>query len=324
MAELTRRSRTGWRTRTAVAVFAALNTALMATPPAGATHPGLNGKIAFVRMERTDSGAQMDIYSMRPNGSGLRRLTADPANDSEPAWSADGTKIVFNSTRGGNTDIYVMDADGRNVRRLTYESSVEFHPEWTRDGRIVFNSDRDGNTDLYVMDADGQNTVRLTNTPGNDWLSAPSPTSDEIAFVSHREGDSEIYRMTLDGTNVRQLTHNLAHDALPSWSPDGNKIAFISERDYPQAPPLSFGPPSHGELYVMDADGGNQIRLTTTEQSEIVPSWAPEGNRIAFTRCTVLVIPLECSIVTSKPDGSQERVLQPGFQPDWQPLPPGA
>lgn len=321
-----RDTRTGWRTRTVVpALAAALNLAMVATPPAGATHPGPNGKIAFVRMDPASGGGmQMEIYSMNAKGDGLKRLTTDPANDSEPAWSADGTTIAFNSTRGGNTDIYVMDAEGGNVRRLTQESSVEFHPEWTRDGRIVFNSNRGGDTDLYVMDADGGNQTRLTDNPGNDWLSAPSPTTDEIAFVTHREGDSEIYRMALDGTNVRPLTNNLAHDALPSWSPDGTKIAFISTRDYPQAPPLSFGPPAHGELYVMDADGGNQTRLTTTEQSEIVPSWAPEGNRIAFTRCTVLVIPLDCSIVTAKPDGSDERVLQPGFQPDWQPEPLGA
>ena len=99
----------------------------------------------------------------------------------------------------------------------------------------------------------------------------------QITFVSDRDGNSEIYVMDNDGGNPRRLTNNPDGDFQPSWSPDGKRIVFRSNRDGLMGP---FGTTS--DIYVMDADGGNQQRLTENPGGGGSPSWSPDGERIAF------------------------------------------
>jgi Tol biopolymer transport system component len=87
-----------------------------------------------------------------------------------PAWSPDGTKIAFDSNRGGNFEIYIMYADGTGVARLTNDPANDFAPTWSADGTMIaFDSVRDGNSEIYAMNADGTGVVRLTISPGLDF-----------------------------------------------------------------------------------------------------------------------------------------------------------
>ena len=82
---------------------------------------------------------------MNADGSGPTRLTNNAAADVEPAWSPDGSRIAFASTRDGNFEIYVMNADGSNQTRLTNNAAADDQPAWSPDGtRIAFKSNRDG------------------------------------------------------------------------------------------------------------------------------------------------------------------------------------
>ena len=79
------------------------------------------------------------------DGSGLQQLTNNNASDMAPAWSPDGTHIVFVSDRDGNKEIYVMSADGSEPQRLTNDPAYESHPAWSHDGaRIAFVSEQIG------------------------------------------------------------------------------------------------------------------------------------------------------------------------------------
>ena len=113
-----------------------------------------------------------EIYVMDVDGGNQQRLTENRKNDSSPAWSPDGTRIVFSADRKGdfvNSEIYVMDADGGNLQRLTENRKNDGAPSWSPDGeRIAFTSEREGNYEIYVMDTDGGNQQKLTNHPHRD------------------------------------------------------------------------------------------------------------------------------------------------------------
>ncbi len=213
------------------------------------------------------------FYASGPTLLGLTELTNisnGVADEKHPAWSPDGTRILFFR----NFDIYVMDADGTNTIQLTSDPGSDFQAAWSPDGtKIVFASTRDGNHEIYVMDADGSNQTRLTTAVGDDNAPVWSPDGTKIAFKSERDGDGdkEIFVMDADGSNQTQLTFNTAVDGGPEWSPDGSQIAFQSTRDG-----------GDYELYVMDADGANQTRLTNEAGLDALPSWSPDGSKILF------------------------------------------
>lgn len=263
-----------------------------AVPPTATRQPtatplsplDVSGDSVIVFYSERDGNSE--IYAMNADGTGLRRLTNDPAEDDSPAISPDGSRMVFLTSRHDPSpkfpffkyEIYVMDIDGTNQRRLTTTEAGENHPAWSPDGKkIVFDADydEDGKFEIYTMNADGTDLTRLTTNQANDQFADWSPDGAHIAFSSDRSGQWDIYVMDADGRNQRPLTDDPGWEMFPAWSPDGAQIAFFACD--PQ------GLPRRQDIYVMNADGSNVRQLTTT--SSIVdedPAWSPDGRHITF------------------------------------------
>jgi TolB protein len=195
----------------------------------------LTGRIAFASTRTSDGN--IDIFSTDIAGETMINLTNDPAPDTAPAFSPDGSQIAFASRRNQNWDIYLMQADGSAVRRLTEDAAYDSEPTWSPDGtRIAFTSNRSGNLDIYVLTlADGlveQVTDHEAADYGADW----SPDGRAIAFTSWRDEQQEVYAINLLAEqNGLPPATNISQDAAPdfdaAWSPDGRKLAFVSERE---------------------------------------------------------------------------------------------
>ncbi len=197
---------------------------------------------------------------------------------SSVSWKSDSSQIVFTKDVGSNIEIFKIDIDGNTETRLTYNTGADIEPEWSLTGdKIVFCSHKDGNQEIYVMNSDGGGQTRLTNNNVKDEYPKWSPAGNKIIFVSDRdEWHGEIYMMNADATGMTRLTYNTAEEYLSQyaspWSSDGNKIVFVSVRD------------SKEEIYIMDSDGNNQIRLTDSSEENSNPVFSTDGNKIAFLR----------------------------------------
>jgi Tol biopolymer transport system component len=273
----------------ALAVLVACSVAAVAAlEPAKAAFPGKNGAIAFT----SDRDGQPEVFRMRANGSHQRRLsdTAGVANG-DPQWSADGQKIVFTNHpafKEIDSEIYAMDSDGSDEVNLTDDTAWDRDPCWFPSGdRIAYVSDRttDGSgteVDIYALQLGSSGDtqpVRITNTPSDqEHDPVVSPDGKQIAFVlpDPFHGGGDIYVMRSEPQSPTNLPKRLtffgtrevfAPAGTPNWSPDGKQIAFGGD----------------GDIYVMNADGTDQTRITSNPAEDGYPAFSPNGKYIAFS-----------------------------------------
>lgn len=276
-------------------------------------------RIAFMMFNWVDKG-NPDIYSICPDGSNMIQLTDDPSEDVDPAWSPDGSRIAFASSRSGNRQIYVMDADGDALTQISFDFEND-RPIWLPSGgQIAFRtSDGKGFWWWRIIDIDTEGISQLTEPSFDHFFQTPawSPDGQLIAYMSLEEqaqrndGSSQIHIRDKDGTNDVALTNDTWVNIKPIWSPDGGKIAFLSERD---------GDYDIFALYVMDKDGENVRRLTEPSYTEMASfTWSPDGQQIAIGDIgwgRIFIIDLDTG------DERELVVLQEGdivLAPSWQP-----
>ena len=223
------------------------------------------GRIVFTSF-RDGNG---EIYVMDADGGNQENLTNNPANDSEPDWSADGTKIAFVSSRdGGASQIHIMDADGKNVIRLTDGRGGKRDPDWSPDGGKIAFTVQARPSHIAVMDVDGKNREMLVDQARKpSW----SPDGEKIAFVSERGAhhDHDIFVIGAHGQGLENVKLGLG-GVNPSFSPEGRRIAYLD------------GHKGFSHIYVIDTDGTDRKRLTHNEEHHWGPAWSSDGRTIAY------------------------------------------
>jgi TolB protein len=172
-------------------------------------------KICFM----SDRNGQMDLFVMNRDGSNVRRLTTNPANDSTPTWSPTGTQIAFTSDRSGSPQIWVMDADGLNQRRLTFNDSYADRATWSPApyNEIAYSARSGPGFDIRVYDVASGQSRQLTNGEGSNESPAFAPNGRHLAFSSTRAGLAQIFTIARDGKDLKQITRT-GENATPNWS----------------------------------------------------------------------------------------------------------
>lgn len=202
-----------------------------------------------------------DIFTAKPDGSDLKRLTDTEGYDAEATVSPDGKKIVFTSMRNGDLDLYTMDIDGKNVKRLTdalgYDGGAFFspdskkicyrahHPQAEEDRKtyrdlLAKNWVKPSKMELYVMNADGSGKQQLTSNGNANFCPYFTPDARQLIFASNmddprgRPPNFELYLIDLESKKTERVTQDPSFDGFPMFSPDGKKIVWASNRNAKQ------------------------------------------------------------------------------------------
>lgn len=224
-------------------------------------------RIAFVVRE----GRDKELWVMDADGANARPLTADRSLAQSPAWSPEGSLLLFTSWRGGSgPQVWVMSPENRKPYLVSGRNGLNTSASYAPDGqRIVCTLSQDGNAEVYSLDARGGSPQRLTRHRGIDTSPSWSPTGQTIAFTSDRTGTPQVHLMDTEGGDVRRLTFDVDYTDSPAWSPKGDRIAFVTR--------VGGG----FDIWVCRADGTGGKPLVTGGNNEN-PRWSPDGRHLVF------------------------------------------
>lgn len=257
--------------------------------------------IAYIsKRQRSGELSLMDL------GTGLRQsVMGDVANDSSPAWSPDGERLAFVSSRDGNYEIYTVRFDGSDLRRLTDIAATDSRPVWSPDGtEIAFISDRTISAPrAYLMDSDGRNLRVFPGLPAMNYTPLWSNDGERLAFLN--DIAREVHILDTEDMSLVRIEHFGSVLSL-DWSPDGNQIGFVTDR----------GGSRRFELYALDLTTGFIEQLSTTHNYVSELDWSPDGQHILYTAQNSLG---QFDIYMTDADGGRPQYIAPGESPVWRP-----
>ena len=256
---------------------------------------------------------ETDTASQEKHLRNIRQLTFGGQN-AEAYFSADGKRLIFQSTRGDFQcdQIFTMNTDGSDVKLVSTGKGRTTCSYFYPDGKkILYASTHLSDAacppkpdyskgyvwaiypsfDIFTANPDGSDLKQLTNTPGYDAEAVISNDGKKVVFTSIRNGDLDIYIMDASGRHVKQLTHELGYDGGPFFSPDGRLIVYRAHHpkpgqettDYQDLLKQNLIRPTYLELWLMKPDGSQKRQITNLGAASFAPSFFPDGKHIIFS-----------------------------------------
>jgi TolB protein len=263
-------------------------------------------RVAFVSAR----GRDKELYVMDLDGANRQALTADRSIAMSPAFSHDGSLVLFTSYRGGaGPRVFVTRVGGGRPYLVSGRPGLNTSASYSPDGReIVCSLSMDGNSEIYLLDARGGSPRRLTNQRAIDTSPAWAPTGREIAFTSDRGGAPQVYLMDREGGNVRRLTYDVTYTDSPAWSPKGDRLAFVARTG------------SGFDIYTCRPDGSD-TRLVVSGASNENPRWSPDGRHIIYASNREGAFGLFVNDLDGRPSRRLDTGGLPATSPAWSPRP---
>lgn len=212
------------------------------------------------------------IVIMNVDGSDRQPITNNTSMNLSPAWSPDGSQLVFTSYAKFFPELYMSSVKGGKPKRLTFNNKLNITPSYAPDGSVVaFSSSMAGDPDIYLIDPQSQQTTQVTRSQGIDISPTFSPDGNLIAFSSEQAGNLHIFVTDRTGAAPKRLTFTGYQNDTPDWSPRGDKIAYVKRAD------------GGFNVFLMNADGSVPQQLTSGSGNNENPAFSPDGRYIAFS-----------------------------------------
>jgi Tol biopolymer transport system component len=182
------------------------------------------------------------------------RLIASSYLDSNPLFSPDGRKVVFQSGRTGTSQIWVADSNGGNPLQLTRFEANSGAPSWSPDGRrIVFDTTVNGNRDIFIVEADGGKPMPFITDPSEELLPRWSRDGKWIYFSSLRSGEYQLWKTPVSGGEAIQVTRK---GGMAAEESEDGAYLYYTKREW------------NTSLWRMPTAGGEEVQI-----AESVPDW---------------------------------------------------
>jgi serine/threonine-protein kinase len=273
-------------------------------------------RIAFWSVMRDGQlTSQRDIWTMRSDGTQPVRVTDDRAVDWSPAWSSDGTHLLFSSDRGGNMNLWSVPIDSASggasgaPQQVTSGGTTSHEQISVAVSGLALYVEKLTTSNIFRIGIDPETGSLLGEpaavTSGSLMATEPSvsPDGSAVAFYT-LDGAMDLYIASADGSELRRLTDGSSHDRSPQWSPDGQRIAFHSDRT------------GAYQIWSTDPAAAEMTRLTTSGVHTIYPFWSPDSRSVGFVELGRGV-----SVVDVSTPGSAEMLIAGDLmvRPAWSP-----
>ncbi len=223
--------------------------------------------IAFVRQEKKSK----EIFTVLPQGRGLKRITRLGGFNLSPAWSMGGDKIVFTHIGKKRHKLGIYDSKSKKIRLVGKGlGQTVISPVFGPDDRLIVALNRNGATNIFELGSDLKPKRTLARSPYIDVSPDFDRTGKRMVFTSGRAGNPHIYMMNLDSGAVRRITVTGKYNTHPCISPNGRYLAYTHQT-------------SNGHrIFLHDLTTGREKQITFGPGSDEYPAFGPDGYFVAF------------------------------------------